>query len=256
MIDSIKKEQGFSLVELGIVMLIIGVLAAGVLKGREVIDSSRVAASVSQIKEIDQAFSQFWDKYQSVPGDMINPTVRLANCVGVCAQAGDGNNRLSDRPQILDDLTREDTVFWAHLSASGFFTETSPNPSTLEIGVSNPEFPINGSVRVGYHPGSFLVASTDPAPSVALPGHYLCTAMSPAVGSGQPSGLALTPSQAYRVDKKLDDGMPNSGSARALGSSVPFPPVVPIACVNGNGFNDTYNTGDSISCNLYIKTKI
>ena len=75
------SQAGFTLVELAIVMIIIGLLIAGVLKGQELIANARVTSTVAQIKAIDAATSTFKDTYDSLPGDMTAPTTRLPNCL-------------------------------------------------------------------------------------------------------------------------------------------------------------------------------
>ena len=65
------SQAGFTLVELAIVMIIIGLLIAGVLKGQELIGNARVTATVAQIKGIDAATSTFKDTYSDLPGRYI-----------------------------------------------------------------------------------------------------------------------------------------------------------------------------------------
>ena len=75
-----RAQAGFTLVELAIVMIIIGLLIAGVLKGQALIGNAKVTAQVAQIKSIDAATSTFKDMYAALPGDMLNATNRLPNC--------------------------------------------------------------------------------------------------------------------------------------------------------------------------------
>ena len=66
---NMRAEGGFTLVELAIVMIIIGLLIAGVLKGQALIANAQVTATVAQIKSIEAATSTFRDTYASIPGD-------------------------------------------------------------------------------------------------------------------------------------------------------------------------------------------
>ena len=86
------SQAGFTLVELAIVMIIIGLLIAGVLKGQELIGNARVTSTVAQIKAIDAATSTFKDTYAALPGDMTTPATRLPNCCRYlhCRGNGDG----------------------------------------------------------------------------------------------------------------------------------------------------------------------
>jgi prepilin-type N-terminal cleavage/methylation domain-containing protein len=74
-----RSQAGFTLVELAIVMIIIGLLIAGVLKGQQLIGNAKVTAQVAQFKAIDAATSTFKDMYASLPGDITNPNTRLAD---------------------------------------------------------------------------------------------------------------------------------------------------------------------------------
>ena len=71
------SQAGFTLVELAIVMIIIGLLIAGVLKGQELIANARVTSTVAQIKAIDAATSTFKDTYQALPGILRTPNTRF-----------------------------------------------------------------------------------------------------------------------------------------------------------------------------------
>ena len=75
-----KQEQGFTLVELAIVMIIIGLLIGGVLKGQQLIENAKVTATISQIKGFQAALNSFRDTYSAMPGDMRNATTRLSGC--------------------------------------------------------------------------------------------------------------------------------------------------------------------------------
>ena len=77
-----RGQAGFTLVELAIVMIIIGLLIAGVLKGQALIGNAKVTAQVAQVKAIDAATSTFKDMYAGLPGDILTPGTRLPNCAG------------------------------------------------------------------------------------------------------------------------------------------------------------------------------
>ena len=83
----LKSQAGFTLVELAIVMIIIGLLIGGVLKGQELITNAQITATVAQVKSIDGATTTFKDMYNALPGDMLNPAGRLPNCAAAAVAA-------------------------------------------------------------------------------------------------------------------------------------------------------------------------
>ena len=64
-----KREQGFTLIEIAIVLVIIGLLLGGVLKGQELITSARVRNLISTQDGIKAAYFGFLDRYRALPGD-------------------------------------------------------------------------------------------------------------------------------------------------------------------------------------------
>ena len=64
-----RNEAGFTLVEIAIVMVIIGLLIGGVLKGQSMIQNAKVKRVVNQANELRAAIMSFYDKYGVYPGD-------------------------------------------------------------------------------------------------------------------------------------------------------------------------------------------
>ena len=83
---AVKRQAGFTLVELAVVMIIIGLLIGGVLKGQELIANAQITGTASAIKGIDAATTTFRDTFATMPGDMRTPNTRLPNCAAApCA---------------------------------------------------------------------------------------------------------------------------------------------------------------------------
>jgi prepilin-type N-terminal cleavage/methylation domain-containing protein len=229
-----RSEQGFTLVELAIVMIIIGLLIGGILKGQELIANARIASTVAQVKGIDAATTTFRDKYDALPGDMANATTRLPTNAcggGACPNGGDGNNRLSNAPLVVP--TGEGIEFFQHLAAADLIGGISFNNPGAWGGIY-PEANIAGGFVPGYFGGGALGANgTAPA------GHYLSLVLSPTIASADNT---LTPNQAQRIDTKLDDGSSDSGS---VFSST-------VACNGAGGLGYAEGTQTTI-CDLVIR---
>ncbi len=226
-------EQGFTLVELAVVMIIIGLLIGGILKGQELIANAEIASTVSQIKGIDAATSTFRDKYDNLPGDMPNAGNRLANCGANCntgnPSATQGNGRLTGAAPLAAP-TGENVFFFTHLSAADLLSGISPN-GPGGWGQLYPEANIEGGFHAAYHGGGGLGQGNPPA------GHYLSLVLN---AGGASANNALTPNEAQRIDTKLDDGMPLTGDV--VGSAA--------GCGNGNGYDEDTQAKN---CDLAIR---
>lgn len=107
----IKKQQGFTLVEIAIVLVIIGLLLGGVLKGQEMIKSAKVKSQIQQIDGISAAFNTYQDKYGALPGDDANAA---ANTGVAGLTAGSGNGSYNN--------TEGNRRVWEHLQAANLLT--------------------------------------------------------------------------------------------------------------------------------------
>lgn len=211
-----KRQKGFSLIESAIVLVIMGFLIGGILKGKELIESARLKRVVSQLNEYRLATSAFLDKYDALPGDfnkastLIHQELQNGNGNGIVEGAG-----LAAGSEALN--------FWAHLAAAGLIG--SPGPKGQEnigtFGKGAPEASVGGGFTVENNPQG-------------LKGLWFI--LGKKKGDHGNGGL-LTPTQAQSIDKKLDNGHPTSGKVRAMDGS----DVSPHACVSENGLYNIEN---------------
>ena len=112
----LRRQSGFTLIEIAIVLVIIGLLLGGVLKGQELITSARVRNLIGQQDGIKAAFFGFQDRFRALPGDY-NRAATTINCTPTCTN-GNGNGRIES---IASGGTIDEQIaVWEHLSKSGF----------------------------------------------------------------------------------------------------------------------------------------
>ncbi len=251
-IQARPSEKGFTLVELAIVMIIIGLLIGGILKGQELINNARVSSSVAQIKAVEAAINTFKDKYAAYPGDVGNPTARLPNCTAApCSTAGDGDSLIEVTGTANDvggaAANDEGGRAFIHLAAASVLSSGGVDPiAAWAIGTALPDLNLGGKIAVGYNLST--VATTGLSSAGNLSGHYL--AVGAAGTSMAAANVTLKSSNVANIDRKLDDGAPNVGSVRAAGSAG----GAASNCVDAAAANGVYNEAlDGASCGLFIR---
>lgn len=258
------NEGGFTLVELAIVMIIIGLLIGGILKGQELITNARVSSTTAQVKAIESGISGFRDKYAGVPGDITTPTTRIPGCTGAfciltAANSGDGLVSVAAGaantfdPGTAPAATSESVASFAQLAAAGFIGGVNGGAAAVLAGTSNPSAPLAGAWVIGTSTGAAgtgLVGPTTTAATVLQSGLYI--ALSPLLTANIPAATGpLVPVQAAAIDRKVDDGNPNTGTVRATGAGAA---VTAGNCASAVGIAGVYNEAlGSSECGLYAK---
>jgi len=214
-----RHERGFTLVELAIVMIIIGLLIGGVLKGQQLIQNAKVTSTIAQIKAYQAALNSFKDTYANLPGDMANATLRLAGCTtgtsgNNCAN-GNGNGIIGEPADpcctaVVSATYVENTLFWKHLALADLITGVeinAPTTSSLAWGKSHPAAKIRGGFQVIYG----QARSDQPYNGLVL------RLQNPVTGTPNLAhGLnPLNSLEAEQIDRKMDDAMPDTGIVRS-----------------------------------------
>lgn len=190
-----KKQGGFTLVEIAVVLVIIGLLLGAILQGTELIENSRIKKASSDISSVSAAYVSYQDRYKRLPGDDGPNLATLTGRGGDWAtvtQFGNNNGVLTANLNNTWNGGGEHDNFWQHLRAAGYI---AGNPADAGA-TSQPKNAWGG-----------LMGITAQAMGGGLNGLKLCLSQVP--------GKA-----AAALDLQIDDGLGNSGSMRAtLGAS-------------------------------------
>ncbi len=278
------SRSGFTLVELSVVLVIIGLLVGGILVGRDLIRTSEIRAQITQIEEIKTAANTFKLKYNELPGDISSTN---ASSFGFAARNGtrgwgDGNGILEGYGTVpgLRTATGELCLFWVDLSAANLIKGNYKGGSETSVGnVPCTTFQFvtaYGDAINSYFPKAKLganyiytwsggVSPSPPNPNTAMDGNnYIeITAVSSVSGGWANNNPGLSVMDAFNIDTKIDDGLPNTGSALAAGTLLSAywsnnqATDTPITCFNQSEYkySTSQNKGEGINCSLSFRIK-
>lgn len=224
---SYPHKVAFSLVELSIVLVILGLLVGGVLSGQALIRAAELRSLSTELGRYTTAVNVFRDKYFALPGDMTNATSfwgkDVAACnsqsgagtsPGTCNGDGDGSFSGAGAPSS----TGEDWQSWKQLALAGLIEGTfsglsGPSDRQQDLtGTNSPKSRVSGG-GWGFHnrsnfggDGGYLRYDY---------GNFLVVG-STSCSSCYSDGKLLRPEEAWNLDTKLDDGVPGSGRIVAL----------------------------------------
>jgi len=176
-----KKQAGFTLVEIAIVMVIIGLLLGGVLKGQEIITNAKARNIENEFNGVTAAIYSYQDRYRAYPGDD-----RTADRWGTTIAIGDGNGRIDGDFDSAAATPEESQNLWMHLRNARLIAGATDD-------VTQPNNTFGGITGV----------SMDSPTTVGIPWLFIAFTNIP-------------PNIAHIIEARLDDGDPEEGTVQAL----------------------------------------
>ena len=175
-----NRNKGFTLVEIAIVLVIIGLLIGGVLKGQEMINNAKIKRVTTDFEGISAAVFSYQDRYRAIPGDDNTAQTRWGTSV-----TNGNNNGIIAGAWNSTNNANESRIFWQHLRNSNLI----PGSKTGTDSFNQPRNSYGG--LIGIEDTNF-----------GLAGLVIC------MGGIDGTNAAI-------IDTQTDDGVPNTGSIRA-----------------------------------------
>jgi prepilin-type N-terminal cleavage/methylation domain-containing protein len=193
-----KQQTGFTLIELAIVLVIIGLLLGGVLKGQELINSAKVKNMATDFKNIQVYIYGYQDKYKALPGDDKLADKHLTD--GTLAAGTNLGNGVINGPYADETGTTETALFWQHVRLAGL----AAGPTTVAADGYYPTNADGGRIGVSSVAGNTAVTVRSTAEPKGISGAFIICSE------------GILGKFAKQLDTALDDGAPDAGSVRVV----------------------------------------
>jgi prepilin-type N-terminal cleavage/methylation domain-containing protein len=259
--------QGFTLVEIAIVLVVIGLVVGGILVGRDLIRAAELRSVISDVEKYKAAVNTFRLKFNALPGDMLdattywgaadpNPTTcktTIGTGTQTCNGNGDWKNGYPPAPNP-GPFHYENYRFWQHLANAGLI---NGQDTGVGVGAGNSNAQVGRNVPASRISGAgYSIENAAGYGTIVWAGEYWpATDASTSImefGSNRTDDIlnnpAITAQEAYGLDSKIDDGLPASGSVLS------FMLAMNPGCITSDTPSiSRYTTSKSIVCTLVFK---
>jgi prepilin-type N-terminal cleavage/methylation domain-containing protein len=186
-----SQQSGFTLVEIAIVLVIIGLLLGGILKGQELINSAKVKNLANDFRVIPTYIYAYQDKFKALPGDDKVADQHISGAT-VATTGGTVGNGVIEGGWNSTTVTDESFLFWQHVRMANL----AAGPTSVTDATYRPTNAVGGELGV---------ASTTATPQI--------TGMT---GTYQICSKGVLGKFVVQLDVQMDDGQPCTGSMRAI----------------------------------------
>lgn len=206
-------QRGVSLVEMSVVLVILGLLVAGIVAGSSLVRQAELRAITLEVQRHITDVKVFYDKYGYYPGDIpVASTFWLnaTDCPAGLAPAGcngDGDQKISDNLPPTNSENAEKYRAWQHLVFSGIM---SGNFTGLKVSGTNDGGDSTNSPSASKEGGLYYLVYDTFYGFYVPPVNQMCFGSVTSDGEA-PAGLIWSPRDAYQIDNKIDDGLPLKG---------------------------------------------
>ena len=208
------QQSGFTLVEIAIVLVIVGLLLGGVLKGQELINSAKAKSYAQDFRTIQTALYGFQDRFKGIPGDLAGADTKITGATLATTGGTVGNGQIQG---LWDSATATDEscLAWQHMRLAGFLAGgTTVNCTTGDA-----------YVQINADGGRIGISSTM---QMTLP-----TLMT---GSYNICSTGVLGKIAKQLDLQLDDGNTQTGSFRVADIAAPTTALATAAVLDANSY--------------------
>lgn len=258
-------RAAFSLVELSIVLVILGLLTGGILTGQSLIRAAELRSVATEFQAYQTAVMTFRDKYFALPGDMPNATDfwgAMTNC-GAASPSGTGTQTCNgDGDGIADEAgaasqTGELYNFWQQLANAGLvegaYTGIAGSNSgrDIDLGINSPKSKLSAA---GWGLRHMDLATATLLNSFMFTLDYGNALFFGGEHTAAPEVSVLTPEELWNIDTKIDDGLPAQGKLIARPSGLFSGTINCVNAANAADYAATYKLDDSaIGCAIIFK---
>ncbi len=211
-----RQQSGFTLVEIAIVLVIVGLLLGGVLKGQELINSAKAKSYAQDFRTIQTALYGFQDRFKGIPGDLLGANTKITGATTATTPGTVGNGQIEGAWNTTAN-TDESCLAWQHMRLAGFLagsTDATTGCSVAgnayqQINADGGRIGISSTMHITGMTGSYNICSTGVLGKIAK-----------------------------QLDTQLDNGDTETGSFRvaAIGVAGPAPALTTAATLDANSY--------------------